>query len=156
LRALTGLLLALLFGSGALAAPPPFTKPGPKDKCPVCGMFVAPYASWAAQIVFRDGARLSFDGAKDLFKYLFDMKKYGGKRSETEVEAVYVTDYYDVRAVDAKQAFYVIGSDVYGPMGKELIPFEREADAGVFLQDHRGKRILRYPEVKRALPELGD
>ena len=29
----------------------------------------------------------------------------------------------------AKEAFFVIGSDVYGPMGHELIPFASKADA---------------------------
>ncbi len=26
-------------------------KPSPKDKCPVCGMFVAKYPKWVAEIV---------------------------------------------------------------------------------------------------------
>jgi copper chaperone NosL len=41
----------------------------------------------------------------------------------------------------------VIGSDVFGPMGRELIPFKTEADAKGFMQDHQGKFMLRFKEV---------
>jgi nitrous oxide reductase accessory protein NosL len=34
-------------------------------------------------------------------------------------------------------AYYVLGSDIYGPMGRELIPFEKEADAKEFIKDHQ-------------------
>jgi hypothetical protein len=39
-------------------------KPGPKDKCPVCGMFVAKYPDWVAALVFSDGSTVFFDGVK--------------------------------------------------------------------------------------------
>ena len=42
-----------------------------KDKCPVCGMFVAKYPGFLAQIQFRDGSIAFFDGPKDFFKYYF-------------------------------------------------------------------------------------
>ena len=38
-----------------------------RDKCPVCGMFVAKYPDWAAQIIFKDGSYAVFDGPKDMF-----------------------------------------------------------------------------------------
>jgi len=28
-----------------------FIQPGPKDKCPVCGMFVAGYPNWIAEVI---------------------------------------------------------------------------------------------------------
>ena len=33
-------------------------KPSPKDRCPVCGMFVAKYPDWVAEIIFKDGSYL--------------------------------------------------------------------------------------------------
>ncbi|MEW8383487.1 MAG: nitrous oxide reductase accessory protein NosL, partial [Candidatus Thiodiazotropha taylori] len=45
--------------------------PGPKDTCPVCGMFVAKYPEWIGTVLYKDGHAHHFDGAKDLFKYLF-------------------------------------------------------------------------------------
>jgi nitrous oxide reductase accessory protein NosL len=62
-----------------------------------------------------------------------------------------VTDYYALRRVDARGAWYVLGSDVFGPMGRELVPFAAEQDAREFLADHRGKRVLRFFEVTPAI-----
>jgi nitrous oxide reductase accessory protein NosL len=41
----------------------------------------------------------------------------------------------------------VIWSDVYGPMGHEPIPFEKEADAKKFLREHKGKDILMFKDI---------
>ena len=125
--------------------------PAKTDKCPVCGMFVAKYPDWLAQIIYTDGAYAFFDGAKDMFKYYFDIKKYDASRDQSGIKFIYVTDYYDMRPIDGREAWYVLGSDVYGPMGRELIPFFKEGDAKEFLKDHKGKRVIRFHEVT---PEL--
>jgi len=130
------------------AAPGPLApKPGPEAKCPVCGMFVARYPDWVAGVVFRDGTAAYFDGAKDLFKFLLHPERHGNGRKAAEVATVFVTDYYAVTQVDAHAAFFVLGSDVYGPMGTELVPFEKRADAEEFQKDHKGTAILRFQDV---------
>lgn len=131
----------------ARAEEPKFVKPSPKDKCPVCGMFVAKYPDWLAQVIFKDGSLAHFDGVKDMFKYLFNLKKYNPSKKTVDVRAIYVTDYYDLSPINGREAFYVIGSDIYGPMGRELIPFQKEADARVFMKDHKGKTLLKFKEV---------
>ncbi len=123
-------------------------KPAKEDKCPVCGMFVYKYPDWIAQIIFSDGSLYFFDGAKDMFKFYLDLKKYIPHKTIEEITAIYVTEYYHMKLIDAKAAFFVIGSDVYGPMGKELIPFETEDDASEFMQDHKGDRIIRFEHIK--------
>jgi len=122
-------------------------KPSAKDKCPVCGMFVAKYPDWLTQVVFKDGSRAHFDGAKDMFKYLFNLKKYNPAKKAEDVGGIYVTDYYDLSPIDGREASYVIGSDIYGPMGRELIPFWKEGDARGFMRDHKGKALLKFREV---------
>lgn len=117
-------------------------------------MFVYKYPDWVAEILFRDGSRAVFDGAKDLFRYYFEMKGFGGKKGPDDVAAVFVTDYYSLEPIDGKAAFYVIGSDVHGPMGKELIPFASRDDAEEFLRDHGGRRIIRFAEVHAELRSL--
>jgi nitrous oxide reductase accessory protein NosL len=47
----------------------------------------------------------------------------------------------------------VVGSDVYGPMGHELVPLADEAEAREFLADHKGRRTLRADGVSLALLE---
>jgi len=136
---------ALLAAPVALGGDPP--KPGPGDKCPVCGMFVAKYPDWVAYAELSDGTRLVFDGAKDLFKFVLDPGKYLPSRTRKDVKTVTVTDYYALAPVDARAAAYVLGSDVFGPMGRELVPFAKRAEAEEFLKDHHGTRILTFDEV---------
>jgi copper chaperone NosL len=141
--------LLILFASLSLMAAEekPLPKPSARDKCPVCGMFVAKYPDWTTVMLFRDGSRVFFDGAKDMFKYYLDMKRYAPAKNPSDVEAVRVTDYYSLTPIDGRDAYYVIGSDIYGPMGRELIPFAKESDAKEFLKDHKGKGMLRFKEV---------
>ena len=139
--------LTLTLGTGSPGSERTPVKPGPRDKCPVCGMFVAKYPDWGAEILFKDGTHAFFDGAKDMFKYYFNLKNYHPSKTTGDIDSIYVTDYYDLTWTDGNKAFYVIGSDVYGPMGRELIPFKEEAGAKDFLKDHKGKSILKFKEV---------
>ncbi len=110
-------------------------------------MFVYKYPDFTARVVFRDGSARYFDGAKDMFKYLLAVEKYDPGRRRSEISLVSVTEYYRLAPIEAGKAWYVVGSDVYGPMGRELIPFEKKPEAEEFMKDHRGKAILRYEEV---------
>ena len=110
------------------------------EKCPICGMFVYKYPKWVAQIFYKD-KHYSFDGVKDLMKYYFDNKD--------GISKILVTDYYSQKAMDGTKAFYVIGSDVYGPMGNEIIPFKEKSDAEVFYMDHRGTKIIQFNDIKK-------
>ncbi|MFP4307295.1 MAG: nitrous oxide reductase accessory protein NosL [Desulfococcaceae bacterium] len=152
----TGLLLLFCVGASAAAENPLPPKPGPREKCPVCGMFVAKYPDWLAAVGFEDGHTAYFDGAKDMFKYLFDVKKYDPSRSAEAVRRIHVTEYYDMRLIPAEEAFFVIGSDVYGPMGRELIPLATAEDAATFSADHHGKRTVRFDEITPDLIETLD
>ena len=147
----TVLLAFLVFEAAAVDGVKGFVKPAEKDKCPVCGMFVAKYPDWIAEVRFRDGGYAVFDGPKDLFKYLADLKRYAPGRRQEDIKALSVMDYYAVRPIDGSTAFYVTGSDVYGPMGAEFIPFEKERDAREFLKDHGGKHILRFKDITPAV-----
>lgn len=146
------LLLSLVLITGqARAMPTSPLKPQPGDKCPVCGMFVAKYPDWGSEIIYQDGTVLFFDGAKDLFKFYFEPQKFKSDQRRENIQAIYVTEYYELNFIEATQAFYVIGSDVYGPMGRELVPFKSEKDAKLFLRDHQGKKIVVFDDVDPAL-----
>jgi hypothetical protein len=49
-------------------------------------MFVAKYPDWLAQMVFKDGSSAHFDGAKDMFKYLFNLKKYNPSKTTEDIQ----------------------------------------------------------------------
>jgi len=117
----------------------------PKEvKCPVCGMFVAKYPKWAA-LITEGGNTHYFDGVKDMMKfYIFDVDF---PYDRTKISNMEVTDFYTLKAIDAKKAFYVVGSDVFGPMGNELIPFLTKDAAQNFMSDHSGDKVILFDDI---------
>jgi nitrous oxide reductase accessory protein NosL len=86
-----------------------------------------------------------------MFKYYLNLKKYQPSKTLSDIDSVYVTNYYDLSLTDGLSAHYVVGSDIYGPMGRELIPFEKEGDAREFMKDHKGKSLVLFTEVTTEL-----
>lgn len=140
------LAVATALAAGKAANPVPASA-----KCPVCGMFVAKYPNWTASARFKDGSSQYFDGPKDLLTYYLDTSRYAPGKRQADLAALTVKEYYSLEAIDPRSAFFVIGSDVYGPMGSELIPFKSEKDAQSFRVDHRGKKIVRFSEITSQL-----
>lgn len=141
------LLLLSMLSEPLLSETVQLPEPGPRDTCPVCGMFVAKYPEWIGTVLYKDGHAHHFDGAKDLFKYLMDLPKWAPDHRVEDISAIGVTEYYGLTLIDARQAFYVTGSDVLGPMGHELIPLTSRADAEEFMSDHKGRVILQFDQV---------
>jgi nitrous oxide reductase accessory protein NosL len=52
--------------------------------------------------------------------------------------------------VKAKEVFFIIGSDAYGPMGEELLPVKGGKQAETFMKDHKGERMLVFDEITPA------
>jgi copper chaperone NosL len=119
------------------------------DKCQVCGMFVTKYREWVAEIIFSDGTYVVFDGPKDMLKFYFTPGKYSPSRKQSDIQAIYVTEYYSTKMMDARNMFYVVGSDVNGPMGAEFVPIETIGKAKEFMLDHKGRKVLRFSEIAR-------
>ncbi|MDD3324719.1 MAG: nitrous oxide reductase accessory protein NosL [Sulfurospirillaceae bacterium] len=128
---------------------------GEDEKCPVCGMFVAKYPRWAARMSYKakdKDVSLAFDGVKDMLKFYFNPSKWGTyEKQPLDKLTIMVTDYYTQEAIDGKKAFYVLGSDVYGPMGKEFIPFGTKSSAETFMKDHKAQTILEFLKIDEEL-----
>lgn len=126
-------------------------KVGEKERCPVCAMFVAKYPRWVAQIFYKKDNtehHFSFDGVKDMMKFYFNPLLWNSKGVKKEqFTKILVTDYYSTNAIQAKDAFFVTGSDTFGPMGHELIPFKTYEEAKTFKRDHAGEKIVRFDEI---------
>ncbi len=140
--------LTLLLMSGAVVAEP-LKRVEPNEKCPVCGMFVAKYDQWLTQIINANEKPLVFDGVKDMMAYYFNAELYGGASDLTQAE-IWVRNYYTLDYIDGRSALYVVGSDVLGPMGDELIPFSTLKEAENFKKDHQGTDILGFDEITAA------
>ncbi len=117
-----------------------------EHRCANCGMITSKYPNWEESVILSSGDTLYFDGPRCMFFTLLNSDKTNGG-----IATVKVKDYYTLNYIDGKEAFYVIGSDIMGPMGKELIPFENEEAAKEFLNDHQGKHILRFNDVNLRL-----
>lgn len=154
---LPGILSTLTFVLTTCTPTPPNNRldntnqPDSTDRCPVCGMFVAPHRQWLAQAVHEDGSVAFFDGAKDMFRYLTEHGKYLPSKGHLAIIDTYVTDYYTTQFIPARQAIFVVGSDIYGPMGTELVPHKTEAEAEQFRSDHGATAIVHFEEVTAAL-----
>jgi copper chaperone NosL len=123
-----------------------------KVKCPVCGMLAGMFVDTNATIQFKDSPEpLVFDGSKCMFKYYLNVKQYNPLKTAADIASVTVKDFYSTEPVDAMQAYYVIWSDTYGPMGHEPIPFGKKEDAKKFLKEHKGKKIIRFNDVNMKL-----
>jgi nitrous oxide reductase accessory protein NosL len=116
--------------------------------CGKCGMSPARYPKWQTQIVFTDGSMTPFDGCKCMFGFMFQMDRYDTRHTPADVAAVWVKDYGSGDWMQAAAAYYVVGSDVMGPMGKELIPFGAHADAVAFQRENNGT-LAEYNSIGR-------
>jgi copper chaperone NosL len=147
-------ILFLVFSvQGSIAAGPKAGEGVNKEsRCPVCGMFVAKYPQWMTQVNMSDGSAEVFDGVKDMMAYYFSPQQFGAAKGIT-ADGVFVRAYYSQEWIDAKKAMFVIGSDVYGPMGHELIPFASQAGAESFFKDHHGSKIYSFSEITPEIVE---
>jgi len=117
----------------------------PKEaKCPVCGMFVSKYPKWSTRVIIK-GKKFYFDGVKDMMKYYIFDSDFPYNREE--IEQMEVSNFYTLNTIPAKEAFYVMGSDIYGPMGNELIPFSTKTEAENFMKDHKGEEIVEFKNI---------
>ena len=145
--------MAILISTACAFAAP--AHPVSEDaKCPVCGMYVAKFDQWLAQIVNteEDAGKepFVFDGVKDMMAFYFDPTRYGSDIDVSTAE-IWVRNYYTLDYIDGRTALYVLGSDVLGPMGDELIPFATRAEAENFMKDHHGKEIVRFDDISAGL-----
>jgi len=138
-------VLAVVWITTALADGP--VKPTGKERCPVCGMFTRIYPKWIAQIIFKDGSYELFDGPKDMLKYYLNMSEYTKNKTKEDIAEIFVSEYYSTKLLSVDEVFFIQGSDVLGPMGAEFVPVKGEKEAKEFMEDHGGKKMLRFEKI---------
>jgi nitrous oxide reductase accessory protein NosL len=146
--ALAACVASLLLTANPLLAEPA-KEIAPQERCPVCGMFVAKYPDWITQVRLSNGSVKFFDGVKDMLAFHFNPASFGA--SGQTAKEVWVKDYYTLAWLDGRSAWYVVGSDVYGPMGHEFIPFGSAEAAENFRKDHKGTEVVRFKEITEPL-----
>lgn len=106
-----------------------------RPRCRECGMPADEVPAFAAYARGPDRAELRFDAPRCLFRFLLSPAGRGSSRPE-------VVEHYSQARVPAESVVFVVGSDVIGPMGRDLIPVDR-AHAAQFVAEHRGRVVER-------------
>ena len=108
--------------------------------CGNCGMPSKDFPKWNTQIVSAEGEQWTCSP-----RCMFLITK--GENAPEEITSIRVTEYYETKKIDGRQAFYVIKSSQTGPMGHDFVPFETREAAAAFSADYGGEKILSYDEV---------
>jgi nitrous oxide reductase accessory protein NosL len=136
-------LFAASLQAGEGYAPKAITK---SERCPVCGMYPANYPKWHSQVLFKDGAHSSFDSPIEMFRFVHNMAKYDKHHGAADIGMIYVPDFEKGSWLEARQAFFVIGSKAKGPMGDDLPAFASKEEASGFIKSSGGE-VLTFQQV---------
>jgi copper chaperone NosL len=113
-----------------------------ESRCKHCGMRIDPSSPWRSELVAENGTVTSFDTPRCAFT--------SWRRGATPAKTLRAQDYYERRWAGAEELRFVVGGDVLGPMGPDLVPVER-GRAMKFVQDHGADRAYAADEVTLAL-----
>jgi copper chaperone NosL len=116
-------------------------------KCPLCSMYPARYPKFNCQIVFKDGGYEAFDSTIGLLVFLNFPDKTGLKLKP--VAEIYFKDYLKGSWLEADKAFFVIGSEIRGPMGIQFVPVDSQQAAEELKKQTKGKDIIQYKMINR-------
>jgi len=109
-----------------------------EPRCQNCGMKIDPASPWRAELVADDGSVTPFDTPRCALQAW-----RGGK---AKGKTLRVQEYYDRAFRDAAELRFVVGGDVTGPMGPDLVPVD-PSRATKFIQDHGAERAYRLDEI---------
>ncbi len=120
------------------------------DECHLCGMLISEFEGPKGELfrkeVTEQGSNQvkKFCSTRDMFSFYLDPEN---KRNVTTMlvhdmsKAPWNTP-NDGFFIDAKKAWYVVGSNKIGAMGKTLASFSKQGDAKTFVQEFGG-RVLQ-------------
>ena len=123
-------------------------EPTETDTCTVCGMYPAKFPKHHAQIWAKDGNTLHFCSTQCMINFNAAQEKYVKEPVETSM--AWVTLFSDGMYESAFGSYYVVGSKVEGPMGREAISFKLKKDAEEFIKENGGN-IVSFAQLT---PEL--
>jgi nitrous oxide reductase accessory protein NosL len=114
--------------------------------CPVCEMKVESGMFGPSAAVMNDGKVIGFDSTGELFRWLHSPEKYGF--DPKNVKSMYVTEHGNPQKfMDAKEAVYVVGSELSQEMGPEPAAFKGKEDAQAFKTRHKGRDVVEFAKV---------
>lgn len=148
-------LAALLLAAGCTTSTPVGpVEPTRETACALDGMLLLEYPGPKAQIHYDQGPPDFFCDTTEMFAMVLKPEQ------KRRLVAVYTQDMGQAdwahpvgHWIDAKTAYYVVGSSRKGSMGATIGSFAREEDARSFARQYGGK-VLRFNEVTPAMASL--
>jgi copper chaperone NosL len=147
LRVIRAAALSLLLAACSHGGVPQAIEPADAATCSLDDMLLADFPGPKGQILYDHGDPEYFCDTVEMFS------AYLQPEQQRRVVAVYTQDMGKAawdqprgHWVDAKSAYYVIGSRKTGSMGPTLGAFQAEAEAQAFAQANGGK-VLRFDQV---------
>ncbi len=122
--------------------------PTAEARCAVCGMYPARYPEHRCQISTGKGETHHFCSSQCMVSFLADPKQYVNK--DIKAKSIWVTIPQEHSYEYAMGLYYLVGSSIMGPMGREAIPYRRKTVAEAAAGKHGGK-VVRF---KALTPQL--
>jgi copper chaperone NosL len=154
-----GLIMLLLLAAAAGPAPAAGPVPGRRslgpegdmpisaeDRCPVCAMLPIRYPRFAAAIALQDGRTYYFCSPGCMLNAWLHPDIFLGSPAANLARPV-VREYLSGEVMDARDVFWVSGSDVVGPMGPALVPLKDTAHLEAFRRRHGARKVFRLDEL---------
>ncbi|MCP3874467.1 MAG: hypothetical protein GY699_15095 [Desulfobacteraceae bacterium] len=116
-------------------------------ECPLCGMYPSRYPQFNCQLIFKDGTYEAFDSATGLLLYLLFSDKTG--INPKPVDKIYFKHYLKESWLESSKSFFVIGSEIMGPMGIEFLPVDNKHAAEELKNQENGKEIISFKKIDR-------
>ena len=119
------------------------------DECHVCGMIITNFPGPKGQVMTeKDQSILKFCSTRDMFSWLLQPENISRKHL-AYVHNMAQTEWAnpdDTQLINAREAFYVIGSKRSGAMGPTLASFATASEAEAFAREHGGN-VLAFADI---------
>lgn len=121
------------------------------DECHVCGMIIGEFPGPKGEVVEHSGVKKFCSTAEMIGWWLQPENQHSGAK-------LYVHDMGrvawdkpdDAQLIDARDAFYVVGTKLKGAMGVVLASFSSKHMADK-LAEEQGGRVLRFSEIDQSV-----
>ncbi len=120
------------------------TEPSAESRCIVCGMYPAKYPEHRCQVMTVDGKIHHFCSSQCLVSFLAKPGEY--LKKDVKIKSVWVTIPQEQSCEYAAGLYYLAGSSITGPMGKEAIPYRSKAKAEAAAGKYGGK-VVRFDKL---------
>ena len=113
-----------------------------EPRCAHCGMKLDPSSAWTTELTGPEPAK--YDTPRCAL--------IAWRKGEHPATGVRVVEYYDRVPRDGADVLFVVGSDVLGPMGPDVVPVAPDK-AERFVKDHGGRKLALAEVTAQVLEE---